>query len=214
MVTLFKHVKQMGDLKVFDTRHHINLSRVYPEFARLQTDPYLAEGYRRKHILWVKPVENRYHIHKNNVLYQSKSYNPVHGGLERRYPPIDVRRDPAIVKRILDVFVECAQVPENHDILLQFQRITTEPGNYGKPSVEGWHRDGVNKIGIICVERNNILGGMNEFKVDDVSPIFQQELPPGFMAIFNDADVFHRVTEIEPADHTHQGHRDVILMSF
>lgn len=215
-MSLLSTHKAYGNLRTYDVTPYVNLHKLRPAFERLQVDPYLKEGYRRKHIAWFERRRSgtRFVRLPDARLYQSKLYNPVHGGLAREYPPIAA--DPATVHRLLSIFVAVAEVPVEARMLLQLQRITTTPDNVGKPSVENWHQDGVNRIGIICVARDNITGGLNEFRAgpESSTQVLTRELPPGHMAVFDDGGVFHRVTDIHSADQQTMGYRDVVLMSY
>lgn len=221
MELIYKNIHH-GNLKMYDVRSKVNLHKLIPTFERLQVDPYIAEGYRRKHLLWLncnKIGQKEWLIEKldRNDLFQSSSYNPVHGNIKRTYPLIKTN-DPMIIDQIVMMFLDSLSEQDRDiattDILLQFQRITTSREILGKPSVENWHQDGVDDIGIICVNRENIIGGINEFKrTRDSKEILQKELPPGYMVTFKDSEVFHRVTDIECANDNYIGWRDVILIA-
>lgn len=223
MAVLHARHKAYGDLRVLDVTTVANLSKLRPTFERLRVDPYVPEGFRRKHIGWFDVARGQAGsgqagrpefepIRGLNTLYQSREVNPVHGGLARVYPPIQ-HADGETLRRLLALFTEVAEVPDGARLLLQLQRVTTTPDNVGKPSVEDWHRDGVRAIGIVVVNRDNITGGINEFRSPDQDVDLRKELPPGFMAVFNDAGVLHRVTDIKSLDGATMGFRDVILIS-
>lgn len=206
-------------LKLYDVRSVINTSMYKPDFNRLTVDPYVKEGYRRKHL-----VRYKYHGSDSGIktyselphapLFQSSSINPTHGGLQRHYPKL-TSYDPRLVKNMLDLFVSAAKVPEQESILLQYQRVTTSTFIKGQPSVEGYHRDGVERIGIICMDRENIIGGVNEFRLNtDHSNVVRMELSRGYMVIIDDNIVQHRVTEIEPVHEYVEAYRDVILIAY
>lgn len=214
-MSLIHHQKNMGNLKLFDVRPYINLHRYKPCFERLSVDPYIQEGYRRKNIAWFKSLKNGGGLTRINksVLYQSKEYNPVHGDIARQYPQIVCEtRD---LERLLDLCLTCCDAPKDVDldILLQFQRVTATPFQVGKPSVENWHRDGVEKVGVICVGRENVIGGVSEFR-NNSGEVLRKELSPGYMVTFTDADIMHRVTEIECHSSEDDGIRDVILFAY
>lgn len=215
-MSLIYSTKANGNLKIFDVRAHVNLQHVVPAFQRLKVDPYIPEGYRRKHIAWFKGGKGT-HLERldRSTLFQSSTINSVHGGLVRDYPQI-VCND-QVMYRILDLFLSLTSTPNatEFEVLVQFQRITAWPDKQGKPSVEGWHKDGVDQIGIICVGRENVVGGINQFRnsKDENGEILTKELSPGYMVIFDDDLVYHRVTELECADaRYYEGHRDVILL--
>lgn len=218
-MALFTNVKSMG-LKLYDVRAHVNLSRFRPEFARLELDPYVKEGFRRKRILWLNHQivgngsgrRHEYDLIDKNVLFQDEKTNPVHGGIEREYARIGSWKvENGTMKKMLDLFVKEAGVRDGADMLVQFQRVTCLPGAKGQPSVEGWHVDKCETIGVICVDRENVAGGVSQFK-NDVE-CFQTELAPGFLVVFKDKAVMHRVTEIESCDGINPGFRDVILIA-
>jgi len=235
-----------GGLSIYDVTSRVNLSKLRPAFERLQVDPYIREGYRRKHIGWFKK-EHRGYLHlPESTLFQAKQFNPVHGDVARVYPPLEAHTPDVarVILRTLELFDDVVEdgVPAGARILFQMQRVTAAPGRDGKPSVEDWHRDGVKKIGIICVGRENIVGGLSQFRNgasqtqqrrrtrprpssktlhgnddgddDDEDDVYTLELSPGHMAVFDDASVLHRVTDISSADGRNEGARDVILLSF
>jgi hypothetical protein len=211
-MALFTTVKKLG-LKVYDTRAHVNLTKLRPEFARLAVDPYVREGFRRKHIMWLEKGGEGFNVIERNTLLQDKATNPIHGGIERVYPRIESwDRERETMTRLVRMFTDMAGTPDGKEILMQFQRITCEPGKPGLPSVENWHQDRVSHIAVLCVERENVRGGMSQFK-NDAGDFYKTELAPGFMVVFKDADVWHRVTEIFSQDGDNGGVRDVILLA-
>jgi hypothetical protein len=211
-MTLVYHNKSFGNLRIYDIDKYINVNKLVPTFDKLKIDPYVKEGFRRKHITrynsrTLKPSEEQ------TILYQSKTVNPTHGDIERVYPKF-ITDEKKIVEDILQNFKRMAHVPYGEEILFQAQRITCTEKLEGLPSVEDWHRDGVKTIGIICVSRHNIKGGINEFKVPNTKIIIEKLLLPGYFAVFDDTEVMHRVTPINPEDKKREGYRDVILVAY
>lgn len=96
-------------------------------------------------------------------LYQSAAYNPTHGDLARTYPEL-IPSDCEAMMSMLSLFADQSEMPIGETVLLQYQRVTCRIDQEGEPSVEGWHRDGVNRIGICCVSRDGIEGGKNLFR--------------------------------------------------
>lgn len=208
-------VPEMGNLRIYDVKRFVSLRRVQQEFRNLTQDKYVEEGYRRKHIV-------RYTFHSplkfvkkpQQPLYQSQFINPTHGDIEREYPEFQPRYMGDFY-RILHMFKHFANLTDGEHILVQAQRITCSPGAEGLPSVEGWHRDGVDGIGILCVSRSNIIGGVNEFRSNKSPRVTMSYiLQPGQFAIFDDESVMHRVSPIDCADGENPGYRDVMLFGF
>lgn len=204
-----------GKATVYDIRESINLSVFKTDFDNLQIDPYVKQGFRRKHI--ARFDVNRLDVHQrlddDDILFQSSKHNPTHGDQKRKYPRFTTTNASAQLelKNTVQLFVDIAKV--SGDVLFQAQRITCTPGKEGLPSVENWHHDGVIKIGIICVERSNVSGGRNEFRHPD-GDIIGIDLPVGHMIVFEDEIIEHRVTPIHVEDDVNDGFRDVILFGF
>jgi len=213
-MALISSHSSFGNLKVYDLRSYVNVHNLKPDFNALKTDRYISEGYRKKHIVRLKYENKKYIKLPLQPLVQSSRVNPTHGDVHREYPEI-VPTHEETYRRILNVFVKLGRVPEGGTILMQTQRVTCSDILTGQPSVEGWHRDGVESIGILCVDRHNIKGGFNEF-MNSQQNVLQKELMPGCLAVFDDRCVKHRVTPITPLDTTfdYTGYRDVLLLAY
>jgi len=213
-MSLISYHSNYGNLKMYDTRSVINVHNLKPDFNRLKTDPYVSEGFRKKHLIRLQYENNKFIKLPHAPLFQGSEINPTHGNIHREYPELKPSHIETY-RRILTMFVKAGRVPDGGTLLLQAQRIICSHDLIGQPSVEGWHRDGVEKIGILCVDRYNIKGGVNEF-MNSQDKILQKELSPGFLAIFDDRCVKHRVTPIEPLDISFDfhGYRDVILLAY
>lgn len=196
---------------VGDVRKLINIPSLKKDFENLGTDKYVKEGYRKKHIVRYKHTADGFVKEQHRPLFQSGYVNPTHGDIHREYPEYVSEH----TNTLLTVFTNMAKVPIDNIILLQAQRIICTKDLIGLPSVENWHRDGVEKVGIICVDRCNIEGGVNQFRsMQDPTDILSETLFPGFMVVFDDHKLYHRVTPIKPKDQTQIGYRDVLLMSY
>ena len=200
---------QFGNL--LKTFYPKNIKKILPNFKNLEKDVYVPQGFRYKETLIAKYKGGDVLLKlKNEPLFQSKVYNPTQGDIYRYYKEYPYTDD---VKDVILFFCKYANIPIGGDILFQAQRITCEPGKEGLPSVENWHRDNVDKLGIICVERNNIIGGINEIK-NDKEELLTLDLSENHGVIFEDAKVKHRVTPINVKNNLKNGFRDVILMSY
>lgn len=214
-MSLIQKFPAFGNLRTYDVRKFT--SKLEPDFAVLKKDKYVPQGFRYKHII-------RFEIDRKDntssvvslphaALMQSSDVNPTHGNIIRYYPMYN-SLSPYNVLNIINVFNDNTPRSDYKRILLQAQRITCDPNLEGLPSVENWHRDGVEHIGIVCVARHNIEGGTNEFMVNDTKEYMAYDLLPGEMVIFNDNNVRHRVSPIRPADKYKNGYRDVLLIAY
>ena len=53
-----KRLPHYGNLTIIDARSRINIEKLAPDFDELLVDPYVPEGFRRKHIAWFKRSES------------------------------------------------------------------------------------------------------------------------------------------------------------
>lgn len=206
-----------GNIRRYDMTRKVALPILRLNFENLSIDPYIEEGFRRKHItryLVESKLPFQLRMLPQESLFQRKQFNPTHGDLHRFYPRLYPNQD---TMRVIEEFVIQTAVKEGERILVQAQRVTCSPDMDGLPSVEDWHQDDVTEIGILCVTRHNIKGGENQFKLsqENTKDIFcKRMLEEGELLIFDDAPVQHRVTPIQIADSSLKiGFRDVLLLS-
>lgn len=209
---LVSHHPFIGNLRVYDLTKKIHIQTIKPDFPGLTVDRYVPEGFRKKHIQRIRRTNNTYEKVEHQPLYQSSAVNPTHGDIHRIYPEYIAHDQKELIK-LVEFFVQKTSIPDNSNILVQAQRIVCRKGLEGLPSVEGWHRDGVAFIGIACIDRVNIEGGISEFMDNKTGKIVQLVLQPGQFVVFTDTEVKHRVTPINVIDDAHEGYRDVLLMA-
>jgi hypothetical protein len=197
----------------------------WPAFAAswddLGPDTYMADGGRyrkRRHAVFaVNPggiVRQPAQPH-----YQSRDYNTLNGGIERWFEP--VREDVGASASMTTVLTFCRNLfgmvsPAHgwHVEVHQF-RIEARGGEAGRPTPEGMHRDGVDYVLVLLVNRTNIISG-----VTSVHDLAGKELgaftltQPFDAALVDDARVMHGVTPVEPLDPNAPGYRDVLVVTF
>ena len=94
-------------------------------------------------------------------------------------------------------------------------RIEARRGEAGRPTPEGSHRDGVDYVLVLLVNRTNIASGMTS--VHDLAGTQLGEFTltqPLDAALVDDARVLHGVTPVEPLDPATPGYRDVLVVTF
>ncbi len=155
--------------------------------------------------------------------YQSRDYNPLNGGIARWFDPVTdaTAAHPAlhaILRFCLDMFGACtppeARPPSWHVELHQF-RVEARPGETGKPTPEGLHRDGVDWVLVLLVARENVASG-----VTSIHDLQQRHLgsftlaEPMEAALVDDDRVYHGVTPVTPIDPGAPAYRDVLVVTF
>ncbi len=194
----------------------------WPAFAAswddLGPDTYMADGGRyrkRRHAVFAVDAEGAVR-QQAQPHYQSRDYNTLNGGIERWFEPVTeaIGAGPVmttVLRFCLDLF---GPAERWHVEVHQF-RIEARRGAEGRPTPEGMHRDGVDYVLVLLVNRTNIASGMTS--VHDLSG---KELghftltEPFDAALVDDQRVMHGVTAVEPLDPAEPGFRDVLVVTF
>ena len=94
-------------------------------------------------------------------------------------------------------------------------RIEARTGEEGKPTPEGLHRDGVDYVLVLLIDRQNIRSGVTDIRALDGRPLGHFTLTDPFdAALVDDRQVAHGVTPVEPINPALPAHRDVLVVTF
>jgi hypothetical protein len=197
----------------------------WPAFAAswndLGQDTYMADGGRyrkRRHAVFTVSaggiVRQPAQPH-----YQSRDYNTLNGGIERWFQPMtEPVGEGAVMTTVLtfcrSLFGMVTPAHSWHVEVHQF-RIEARRGEHGRPTPEGMHRDGVDFVLVLLINRTNIASGMTS--VHDLAGHARGDFTltnPFDAAIVDDARVTHGVTPVEPLDQAEPGYRDVLVVTF
>ena len=184
----------------------------WPAFAEswddLEVDTYMADGgrYRRRRFgVWAAGRQGPILRGPHQPHYQTLDYNHLNGGIERWFKPIS-RRDrrrrqhahhPGILPRPV-------RPPRPRDARAGTSRPTSSAsrrasGEHGKPTPEGMHRDGVDYVLVLLVNRRNIQSGTTTVHDLDKRTLGSFTLTdPLDSALVDDARCYHGVTPVEP----------------
>ena len=185
----------------------------------LPRDEYLLDGgsyRRRRHACFVVDgdvVERAPH----RAHWQSKDYNALHGGLRRWFAPVEdaVAGSDAWQGLLRGLSAQVSRLDDArpwHVEAHQF-RIETADG-IGRPTPEGAHRDGVDFVAVLLVDRVGIRGGETR--------VFDAHGPDGqrftleqswSLLLLDDARVIHESTPIQP-EGDGGGHRDTLVLTW
>lgn len=185
----------------------------------LPADQYLLDGgsyRRRRHACFV--VEGaRLERAPHRAHWQSKDYNALHGGLRRWFAPIEgeVADSAAWSRLLLGLTSQVARLGSERPWYVEAHqfRIDTRDG-IGRPTPEGAHRDGVDFVAVLIVDRSGIRGG--ETRVFDADGPDGQRFTleqPWSLLLLDDARVIHESTPIQP-DGEGGGHRDTLVLTW
>ena len=194
-------------------------------WADLGVDFYMADGgrYRRRRFACFRASVEGIVRKPHQPHYQSRDYNPLNGGIERWFEPVteaigDHPAMRAILASCRDLFGRLTPAsvrPAAWHVEVHQFRIEAGKGEEGRPTPEGMHRDGVDWVLVLLVDRVNISSG--ETSIADLArqPLGSFTLTDPFdAAVTDDNRVYHGVTPVTPLDPARPGHRDVLVVTF
>ena len=152
--------------------------------------------------------------------WQPIDYNALHGGMERWFEPVEPavaasRAWIRIVKSLGELFAQVRPTPCWYVEAHQF-RIDTAEG-IGRPTPEGAHRDGVDFVTIMLVNRRDVRGGETRvFEAHGNAGVRFTMLEPWTTLLLDDARVIHESTPLQPLsnDAPGIGVRDTLVLTY
>ncbi len=152
--------------------------------------------------------------------YQAVDYNPLNGGIARWFEPIESDVGGGSTMGTILSFCEsffgalAPQVKDWHIEVHQF-RIEARPAEEGRPTPEGLHRDGVDYVLVLLIQRRNIARGTTTIHATAGRTLGNFTLTDPFdAAVVDDSRVFHGVTPVRAIDPALPAYRDVLVVTF
>jgi len=199
----------------------------WPAFAAswndLGPDTYLAargRQRRRRHAVYAADASGEIRREPHQPHYQSLTYNTLQGDIQRWFDPVQqaIAEGPSL-RRILafsrELFGTLAPATRHWHIEVHQFRIEARAGEAGEPTPEGVHRDGVDYVLVLLIDRANIESGTTTIHAHDGTLLGSFTLTHALdAALVDDARVYHGVTAVTPLDPKHPAHRDVLVVTF
>lgn len=190
----------------------------------LPADEYMADGgrYRRRRFGVVSIRGDEWVVQSQQAHFQTVDHNRLNGGVERWFAPIDsdLLSGPVIAaltaasQEVFDLR-RPASTPRRWRLELHQFRIEALSGAAGLPTPEGVHRDGVDWVTVMLVQRRNVASGVTAIFDPDQRPLGAFTLTEPMDAVFlDDHRVLHGVTAITPLDPSQPAYRDVLVATF
>jgi hypothetical protein len=189
----------------------------------LGLDGFMADGgrYRRRRFAAFDAAPGSVVRKAHQPHYQSRDYNALNGGVQRWFEPVTdaVAGHPAtraVIQAGLDLFHTATENPPAswHVELHQF-RIEALADQAGLPTPEGAHRDGVDWVIVMLIDRVNVQSGVTDIFAPDGASLGSFTLTtPGDAVFLNDHRVLHGVTPIRPRDPAIPALRDVLVVTY
>jgi hypothetical protein len=144
------------------------------------------------------------------------TYNALHGGFERHFEPMwpEVVASPlwqGLLSRLGEWLATLKPTPTWFIEAHPFRVDTT--GGIGRPTPEGAHRDGVDFVAVLMLQRHAIKGGETRvFEADGPQGVRFTLNEPWSALLLDDARVIHESTPIQPQGE--HGWRDTLVLTF
>jgi hypothetical protein len=175
------------------------------QWDRLPQDEYLRDGGRyrfRRHGCFVLETDGGMLTRTpHRPHWQSTDYNALHGGIDRWFEPLEEAlasdpRWPALLRSLGELFAGVTAADRWYIEAHQF-RIDAADG-VGRPTPEGAHRDGVDFVAVIVVNRVGVRGGETRvFQADGPLGMRFVIEEPWSALLLDDARVIHETTPIQ-----------------
>ena len=189
----------------------------------LELDEHMADGgryRRRRHAVFSAARDGAISRQPHQPHYQGLDYNPLNGGIARWFAPITLEVSGGhslgtILEFTRALFGQLAPQILQWKIEVHQFRIEALPGNEGLPTPEGMHRDGVDFVLVLLVNRANIASGTTSIHAPDGRELGRFTLTrPLDAALVDDGRVAHGVTPVNAFDAAAPAYRDVLVVTF
>lgn len=195
-----------------------DLNSIRADWDDLPLDNFLKDGgrYRRRRHSCFIANGSTLQQSPHRAHYQPLEYNALHGGMHRLFEPMSAHtlQQPLWSALLLNVAAICSAVKGERPWYIEAHQFRIDTSNgIGRPTPEGAHRDGVDFVAILLVNRHNVSGGE--------SRIFEAEGSNGqrftlsetwTLLLLDDQRVIHESTPIQPT--APGGYRDTLVLTF
>ncbi|WP_191229291.1 2OG-Fe dioxygenase family protein [Aurantiacibacter xanthus] len=192
-------------------------------WADLPRDTWMADGgtYRRRRYAAYEVADGQCTRLPHRPHFQDRGYNPLNGGVERWFAPIEQDQPwlPMLATLIHDTAAAIARAsgrePHAWSVEAHQFRIEALSGHPGLPTPEGMHRDGRDWVLILLVGGSNYAGGESRVEDADGACLLEHRLAqPGEALLLNDREVRHGTTPIEAVIPGVPAWRDTLVLTF
>lgn len=188
----------------------------------LEMDNYMSDGgkYRYRRYSVINFSNNKLQHLPPEPHYQKKVYNNLNGDILRYYAAFEeyvlkglhLR---AIITLCCKIFNQLS--PESLNWRVECHQFRVIPCNKKPafPTPEGKHRDGVDYVFMMLIERKNISGGITKIYNDTDICIATHTLESAGECIFlDDTKVMHEVSPINADFNSRKVYRDMLVLTF
>ncbi len=195
------------------------LATLVPSWDALEPDRYLKDGgayRRRRHASFVVAGADIV-LAPHRAHWQPVEYNALHGGMRRWFEPVDatVVASPPWRALVAGLAAMCDAVRGQQRWFVEAHQFRIDAaGGIGRPTPEGAHRDGVDFVAVVLVDRRGVKGGETRvFDADGPDGHRFTMTEPWTMLLLDDARMIHETTPIQPDDGAAEPVRDTLVVT-
>ncbi len=148
--------------------------------------------------------------------WQPTDYNALHGGFERWFAPIAdaTLDDPCFSALLLGLGRACTEAAGRALRFVEVHQFRIDTaGGIGRPTPEGAHRDGVDFVAVVLIDRRSVRGGETRvFEADGAAGLRFTMATAGSALLLDDARMIHETTPLQPDGEA--GHRDTLVITW
>ncbi len=202
-------------------RWRAELGELQASFSRLALDTQMGDGgryrYRRYSRFLYEPKPGRLKLAEGNSIYQSLQDNPLNGGLERTFEPLE---EGTVANPLLRHLIEFdfTNLPIEKDgawvVGVHQVRIRALPGVPGQPTPEGIHIDAEQFTVQHLLNRQNVRGGVFLAYDQQHQPCFEWLQEEPLDSVFFTGKTLHSASPVVSLDGKKEGFRDILLIDF
>lgn len=201
------------------------LEALRPSWNDLPPDAHLRDGghyRRRRHACFIVDGSELQQV-PHRAHWQPVEYNALHGGLERWFEPIRPEViEQGVWRRLLcELAALCSALKGVRPWFVEAHQFRIDTvGGIGRPTPEGAHRDGVDMVAVLLIDRMGVKGGETRvFDADGPGGLRFTMTEPWTTLLLDDARVIHESTPIQPTQDRARplptpGHRDTLVLTF
>ena len=177
--------------------------------------------FRRYSCLSYAPLIGTIRVVPDAPFYQSKVFNPLFGGMERKFAPLnpETLRNPYLSELInLDLSqwpMLAGQEGLSWRVGVHQIRIASQHNQPASPTPEGIHRDGYQFVTMHFIARQNVSGGVSNIYDNQFRLLDSFTLSAPMDSIFiDDARVLHDATPILAEGKAGAASRDTLILTY
>lgn len=220
----FIHLSPADVVQLIGPDYRVGWHGFAQTWAALERDNFMGDGGRyrfRRHAIFQGCGQDLRRL-PDAPHFQKLVHNALNGGIARTFAPVtknlgqsDLLR--CLVLAFMGIFDQASEQVDHPSWKIEMHqfRIAAEGDDRGLPTPEGTHRDGVEWVVTLFVDRENVSGGATTLIDAHGNEVALIEMSDPLEAILiDDRKLEHGVSPISVIDPSRTAHRDVLVLTY